>query len=58
MGKQDPKYLRAYRVRTGRQKSLPIPVCVLKEAIGTGDQSPLLQYLGPEMVEAVKEATE
>lgn len=63
MSRQSPAYLRAYRLRSGRTKSVPIPVAVLAEAIANESavqalapvmSTPLAEHLGEVLVEAIK----
>ncbi|WP_027930753.1 hypothetical protein [Amycolatopsis thermoflava] len=62
--RQSPVYLRAYRIRSRKQKTLPIPVGVLAKAIANEDaakafmSSPISDHLGDDIVAAVKEAGE
>jgi hypothetical protein len=53
---QDADYHRAYHVKTGKRRSIRIPVPVLAATIRDSSSSPLVQHLGPEMVEAITEA--
>lgn len=53
---QDARYHRAYHVKTGNRRSILIPVPVLAATIATGKSNALVDHLGPEMVEAIKEA--
>ncbi|PXY33595.1 hypothetical protein BAY59_10970 [Prauserella coralliicola] len=49
-------YRRLRRVRSGHQKTVPIPTTVLAEAIEVEGDGPLVRHLGPDMVDAVQEA--
>lgn len=53
---QDANYHRAYHVKTGKRRSILIPIRVLAATIRELPSSPLVQHLGPEMVEAITEA--
>lgn len=53
---QDARYHRAYHVKTGKRRSILIPVPVLAATIATGQSEALVDHLGPEMVEAITEA--
>jgi hypothetical protein len=55
---EQPGYRRAYRIRTGRQQTLPIPVGVLAQAIQAKTCMPIVNHLGEEMVQAVKDAAQ
>jgi hypothetical protein len=52
------KYKRVHRVRTGQQKTIPIPTTILAAAISSDDAGPISRHLGQEMVDAVLTAAE
>jgi hypothetical protein len=49
-------YRRALRVRKGSQKTLPIPVAVLAQLVAERAPRVLVEHLGGEMVQAIKDA--
>jgi hypothetical protein len=48
--------MRAYRIITGRQKTVAITPEILAAAFSADSIAPLIEYLGPGLVAAIQEA--
>lgn len=52
---QNAASVKAWRIRSGRQRTLPIPVEILANVLTGGDLSAITEHLGSEMVQALRD---
>lgn len=57
ISRNEPGYMQAYRIRTGRQYSMALPISLLQQILAGNDgRESLLRHLGPDICKAISSA--